>query len=336
MSKPVNKTLIGIFVLGAVVLIITALLIFGSGRFFTKMDHYVLFFKGSVKGLNTASPVMFRGVKIGEVTNINLRFNPKDMSAVIPVYIEIDPRKFIVREDVLSDTTLPKTGEYQYIQPLIEKGLKAQLQLQTFITGQLMINLDFYPEKPIRLVGIEKEYPEIPTIPSSLEQLTQTIEQLNLEDFYKKIINIVDRIENFLSSGELKGSMQSLNQTLNNTDTLVKNLDAKIEPLVTDIITTSEATRKAMTQADKTLAEIGGIPADLQETLKSAQSALGQAEKTFISIRGFTEDTKTLSYEVNRSIKELSAAARSVRLLADYLERHPEALTRGKRNPKGD
>jgi paraquat-inducible protein B len=208
--------------------------------------------------------------------------------------------------------------------------------MQSFITGQLMINLDFYPDKPVRLVGIEKEYPEIPTIPSSIEQLTQTIEQLNLEDFYKKIINIVDRIEKFLSSGELKVSMQSLNQTLRDTDTLVKNLDAKIEPLVTDIITTSEATRDAMTQADKTLTEMRAIPEDLRDTLKTAQSALGQAEKTFVSIRSFTQDTKTLSYEVHRSLRELSAAARSVRILADYLERHPEALTRGKINPKGD
>jgi paraquat-inducible protein B len=81
---------------------------------------------------------------------------------------------------------------------------------------------------------------------------------------------------------------------------------------------------------------MGEVPDDLRDTLKTAQSALAQAENTFISIRGVTEDTKTLSYEVNRSLKELSAAALSIRLLADYLERHPESLTRGKRDYKGD
>ena len=336
MSKPVNKTLIGIFVLGAVALIVIGLLVFGSGKFFSKTNHYVLFFKGSVKGLNIGSPVMFRGVKIGQVTNIILRFNPKDLSAVIPVYIEIDSEKFTIPEDLQPDITSQKSGEYQYIKPLILKGLKAQLQMQSFVTGQLMINLDFYPDKPIILVGLDKKYPEIPTIPSGLEQLTQTLEQLNLEDFYRKIIKVVDGIEKFLSSGELKGSIQSMNQTLHDTDTLVKNLDARIGPLVTDIRSTSEAARKAMVQADKALSEVKGIPVDVKETMQSARSALGQAEKTFISIRDFTDDTRSLSYELHHSLQELSEAARSIRGLADYLERHPEALIRGKRNPKGD
>jgi paraquat-inducible protein B len=336
MSKPVNKTLIGVFVLGAVALVVAALLVFGSGKFFTKTNKYVLFFKGSVKGLNVGSPVMFRGVKIGEITNIQLRFNPKDLLVVIPVYVEIDPQKFRIPEDMLPDITLPKTGEYQYVKPLIIKGLKAQLQMQSFVTGQLMINLDFYPERTISLVGLENKYPEIPTVPSSFEKLTETIEQLNIDEFYRKLVKVVDGVDKFLSSGELKGSLQSMNQTLKDTDTLVKNLDARIEPLVVDIQSTSEAARKAMVQADKTLSEVKGIPVDVKETMESARSALGQAEKTFLSIRNFTEDTRNLSYELNRSLQELSAAARSIRGLADYLERHPEALIRGKKNPKGE
>jgi|WetSurSiteA1Bulk_404760.scaffolds.fasta_scaffold00453_4 paraquat-inducible protein B len=336
MGKPVNKTLIGVFVLGAVALVVVGLLVFGSGKFFTKTNKYVLFFKGSVKGLNLGSPVMFRGVKIGEVKAIQLRFNPKELSAVIPVYVEIDPSNFRIPDDMLPDITMPKLGEYQYVKPLIMKGLKAQLQMQSFVTGQLMINLDFYPERSINLVGLENKYPEIPTVPSSLEQLTDTLEQLNIDEFYRKLIKVVDGVDKFLSSGELKGSLQSMNQTLKDTDTLVKNLDARIEPLVADIQNTSEAARKAMVQADKALSEVKGIPVDVKETMQSARSALGQAEKTFLSIRNFTEDTRNLSYELNRSLQELSAAARSIRGLADYLERHPEALIRGKKNPKGD
>ncbi|MGD1075416.1 MAG: MlaD family protein, partial [Thermodesulfovibrionales bacterium] len=94
MSKKASKTLIGAFVLGAVVLIVAGVVVFGGGKFFKKTINFVTFFEGSLKGLSVGSPVTFRGVKIGEVTNIVPRFNTKSMSVLIPVYIEINPETF--------------------------------------------------------------------------------------------------------------------------------------------------------------------------------------------------------------------------------------------------
>ncbi len=140
MSAKANKSLIGAFVLGATALAVAGVVIFGSGRFFRKPHMFVMYFPGSVKGLNVGAPVMFRGVKVGQVTDMKVNFYGKELNILIPVYIELDPRT-----DVLVSGDVPKG---QYLKALIKKGLRAQLQMQSFITGQLLIDLDFHPGKP--------------------------------------------------------------------------------------------------------------------------------------------------------------------------------------------
>jgi paraquat-inducible protein B len=332
MSKPVNKTLIGVFVLGAVTLGVVAVLIFGSGKYFAPVKKFVMFFEGSVKGLNVGAPVIFRGVKIGDVTGIQLHVNPKHLTTVIPVYVEIDPRTFTVPEE-LKPLAKDVEKKYAFIQPLIEKGLKAQLQMQSFVTGQLMINLDFYPDKPIKLVGFEKKYPEIPTVPTSMEELTKTLQDLKPEELYKKVMLTAEGIEKIVNSPELISAIRSANQTMKSADSLVKNIDAQVGPLVTNLKTTSEAANRTMLQVEKALSTENGIPAQLAETLQTANTALRQAEKTIATAQSITADT---GYELNRALKELSASARSIRILADYLERHPEALLKGKTSSEGE
>jgi paraquat-inducible protein B len=335
MSKPVNKTLIGVFVLGAVTLAVTAVLIFGSGKFFAPVKKFVLFFEGSVKGLNVGAPVIFRGVKIGEVTAIQLHFDPKHLTTVIPVYVEIDPSTFTVPVEF---TPLEKDVEkkYVFIQPLVEKGLKAQLQMQSFVTGQLMINLDFYPDKPIKLVGLEKKYPEIPTVPTSMEELSKTLQNLKPEELYKKVMLTVEGIEKIVNSPELLSTIRSVNQTMKSADRLVHNIDVQAGPLLANLQRSSEAARNVLAEVERALSAEKGIPAQLEETLKTTNSTLKQVENTFATIQSMTEENANIGYELNRALKELSAAARSIRILADYLERHPEALLKGKTSSEGE
>ncbi|MBI4843106.1 MAG: MCE family protein [Nitrospirae bacterium] len=305
MSKQANKTLIGSFVVGAVVLIIAGVLIFGSGRLFTKMEKHVLYFKGSVKGLNIGSPVMFRGVKIGSVTDILLQFNSEDLSMRIPVIIDIEPEKFISQDNVR------EMGK-GYIDQLITKGLRAQLQMQSMVTGQLMINLDFYPDKPATLAGIKGEYPEIPTISSNLEELT---------------------IEKIVNSPELIGSVGSFDQALKDIHSLLANIDKQFTPLANSVINTSVAAQSALGQFEKTIAMEEGAPADLAAELKDTLSATRDAMEAVKSITA--KDSESV-YELNNALKELSAAARSIRFMADYIEQHPEALIRGKKDTGGE
>ena len=201
MAKQTSKTLIGGFVVGAVVLIVAGVLIFGSGKFFQESNRYVLYFRGSLKGLNVGAPVLFQGVQVGSIIDITIQANAEDLTSQIPVTIQILPKKFkVVRGKI-------RTDPYENINVLIERGLRAQLQLQSFVTGQLMIGLDYYPDTPVRLVGIDPEYPEIPTIPTPLETLSKTFRDLNLEELVARVMSAVKGIEKFVNSPELTGSV---------------------------------------------------------------------------------------------------------------------------------
>jgi paraquat-inducible protein B len=333
MSKKASKTLIGAFVLGAVVLIVAGVVIFGGGKFFTKTQTYVAFFEGSVKGLQVGAPVTFRGVKIGQVSKIILDFNPQDMSVVIPVYIEIDPESF--HAEFKAQPT-----PYQYYKALIDEGLKARLELQSFVTGQLMVGLDFYPDKPIHLVGRETKYHEIPTVPTTMEELAKTFEKLPLKEITQDLTNTLDGIEKLVNSPELRGSIASMNEALKEIDKMAKNINGQVGPLSASLMETSKAATGALTQAEKTLkmneGASGEIAAGVKDTLKAATLTLDETRKTVEGVRHITAQNENIGYDINRSLEEMTALSRSLRSLTDYIDRHPEAFIRGKNPSKGE
>ena len=153
MSTRANPTVIGVFVLGAVVLLVLALLAWGgTGLFRTRLD-YVLFFDSSVIGLNNGAPVTFRGVKVGQVTDIQIRWG----TPLVAVYISVEP-------DLLKGT--PKAGaQAQIQQAVMERGLRAKLKMQSFVTGVLYVALEPAPDTPIVLRGLEKSPPELRPFP---------------------------------------------------------------------------------------------------------------------------------------------------------------------------
>jgi paraquat-inducible protein B len=333
MSKQASETLIGAFVLGALGLVVAGVVVFGSGKFFTKVNKDVMFFEGSVKGLQIGAPVVFRGVQIGHVTDIVLRVNKKDLTAFVPVYTEIYPQKIVpIGDDHVYDQ--------QYLRALIEKGLRAQLQLQSFVTGQLIVNMDFHPGTPIRLVGLEKKYPEVPTIPSDLEQLTKRFEELPLKEIADRLNETVAGINRLVNSRDLQASIGSLNQLLINSDVLVKNLNTKVGPLASDIKGTTDAARAALAQAEKTLRFDEGAPgqiaSSIKEILSEAQTTLKETQEAVENINVIAMQNANLGYEISRTLEQIAELSRSIRVLADYLERHPEALLRGKSPAKGE
>lgn len=334
MSKKASKTLIGAFVIGAIALIVAGVVIFGSGKFFKKTVKFVMFFEGSVKGLQVGAPVMFRGVKIGEVTDIRLEVNAKDLSFWIPVHVEIDPGRMVSVGDG------KKYGDYRYIQALIEKGLRAQLQLQSFVTGQLMINVDFFPDKPARFQGADKKYREIPTVPTPLEELTKTIQHLKLDETFKKLDSAISGIDKIVNSQQLAESISSLNQALRSIEKLAKDVDVQVTPLAADIRQASGAARSAFAQAEKTLALKEGVPGELassiKDTLKATRITLEETQKAVQGVTEIALQNANLGYEIQKALEQMTAMSRSLRSLADYIERHPEAFIRGKNPSKGE
>ncbi len=193
MSKQVNKSLIGGFVVGAIALTVVALAIFGSGEFFKSRPKFVMYFDTSVKGLNVGSPVNFKGVPIGAVTGVQLQLNVKDLNVKIPVFVELYPERISV---------IGGERDIKNVSRMIEKGLRAQLKMQSLITGQLMIELDFYNNKPAVYAG-DGKIAEIPTIPSSIEELTRTLANVPFDKIAEKLTKSIEGIERIINSPEL-------------------------------------------------------------------------------------------------------------------------------------
>jgi paraquat-inducible protein B len=321
MSKPASKTLIGVFVLGALALAVIALVIFGSGKFFERRITYVMYFDGSVKGLNIGSPVVFRGVKIGSVKDIELKADMNDFKLVIPVYVQVEPQKVTVMKG------LPAHG--QYIEELIKKGLRAQLEMQSIVTGQLMINVDFFPDKPARFVGLDPKYPEIPTISSPLDEMLKTAQELPLKELFDRLLKSIQGIEKITNSPQMTASLDSLSESLKEARKILTKVDQEIGPMMANLKETSSSFKAI---ADKSEA----VPAAVEKTLATAQDALKQAEKTFISVQNLASNNSVLVYQVDTALEEVSRASRSVRSLSDYLYRHPESLISGKKPAKGE
>jgi paraquat-inducible protein B len=323
MSKAANKTVIGAFVLGAVVLAVAAVLIFGSGKFLTKRLTYELYFEGSVQGLDIGSPVIFRGVKIGSVTDIALEFQPSQLEFYVPVTIEVEPDKI--------NSLGPAERKGQKVKGLIDKGLRGQLQTMSLVTGQLAVSLDFFPEKPVQYAGLRTKYPEIPTVPTKLAALTKTLQDLPIQQLFARMDSALESINKLVSSDSAQSSMKSLDQALVQARALMKNLDSRIGPLIASLQNTSEGINSATTKLNVALSGDKGLPVQVQLTLEAARKALAQAEQTFASVQEVTQQNSTMGYELGTAMGEMSKSMRSVRALTDYLERHPEAILWGKK-----
>lgn len=321
MKKRMSPALIGAFVVGAVALIAVAVIVFGSGRLFAKKFKYVAFFQGSVFGLNPGAPVVCRGVRVGQVTNIELLSDPETLNLHIAVFFETEPeRVHVIGEEKPFDS-------YQRMREMIQHGLRAQVEMQSFLTRQLMVVLAFHPKTPIRLVGIQTGYPEVPTIRSPMQELVETVERLPLEDIAKSIQNALEGIEQVIHSPDVTESLKALKGTLVATEGFMKRLDKQLGPLVQSFEGTMKDARSLMKNVD---AQVDPLASGMEQTLEAARLAIYRAQGAIASIESNTREDSPLVYQLTNALAELAAASRSIRVLADYLEEHPEALLRGK------
>lgn len=203
MIRKANKTMIGIFVVGAVVLFIIAIVVFGSGQIFKRSDKYVLFFDGSVKGLSVGAPVIFKGVKIGSITDIGLIYNSGTKQVLIAVIINVELERI---------KGIPDRVGYPNYDDLIKRGLAARLEIQSFVTGQLMIEFDFYPDKAPKLYGAMKEYPELPALPISPDifKIMGEIPIKDISDNLEQTVAGLNRLINSESITQLGSALQEL------------------------------------------------------------------------------------------------------------------------------
>jgi paraquat-inducible protein B len=367
MSMRASPTAIGAFVVGAVAVLLVAVLVWGGiGLFRTRLD-YVLFFDAAVTGLNKGAPVLARGVKVGEVTDVQLRWG----TPIIAVYIALEP----------GAVTGPAGAEpaRKIEQAVREDGLRAQLRLQSFVTGVLYVALDFRPGAPIVLRGLDRRVPELPTIPTDievwtakLERFADKIEKVPLDQIGQTTAVILEEVKKIVESKETRDLFPNANAAIVDARTLVRRVDAQIGPLLMEIkgtlgrvdaaldaartlvldvnrrvdplATPAEATLKtahaALEDMRRVLAkldpQVDPLLTSLRGTSDTARVALERAQLTLGSVDRTLEQESPLGFELFQMLKEFRAAAQALRSLADYLERVPDAPVYGVRRPPGD
>jgi paraquat-inducible protein B len=336
MSKQANKTVIGIFVVVAIAVVVAAVLILGSGKFFKQTLKAVCYFEGSVGGLNIGAPVVFRGVKIGSVTEVVLRLETSKLIFTIPVYIEIEPDKFLVIGE-----RPKKMG--QNLKTFIDRGLRASLEMQSIVTGQMQVGLDIRPDKPAKFAEfkIDTQTPEIPTIRTGMQELTEKVEKIPIDEIFQKVLSAVQGIEKIINSPEITETVRSINEAgkeikplaanlgeaVKDVRKLVQNVDGQVGPLASNL---NEAVQEAKGTIKNLNSRIGPLGESFEKTAKAAEATVTVAQKTLESIEGNVGENSPLFYQLNKSLEELRGLTRSIRVLADYLERHPESVIWGK------
>jgi len=352
MAKQANKTAIGLFVVGAIALLVVALVVLGSGRYFKATSSYVAFFDGSVKGLAVGAPVMFRGVRIGKVENFAVYYKHDGNKFKIPVLITLYPEKVIGLGIEVTETEEEKAWEV-----MLKEGLRAELVMQSFVTGQLAVQLDFHPEAPLNLHGLKdfnlpENVKEIPTVQTGLALLTKTIEQIPLDKIVEDVRSTLKGINDLVNSPEtaktfhyLKQALKDarnllrhidekveplfaqVDQTLKEAQVLLRNVDGQVVPLATSITGTSEDARKLVNNVNS---RVKPIQADWSATTRELRATLSAAEGALGSIDGMVDENSEFRFQVDAFLSEITLMARSLRAFADYLERNPDALLRGK------
>lgn len=335
MQSKVNPTLIGLFVVLSLVLGLSTIFILSDGSLSHKSTRFILFFEGDVKGLHVGSPVSFRGVRVGQVESMSITYFKESQQFRIPVIIGIDDTRVGI------DGVHAGSGVLIGLDDLIEQGLRARLNLQSLVTGKLEIELDFHPDTPVRLVSSNSEYREIPTIPSSMERIANALEAVPFERIMKRLSGMLDDIDEMAASGELERLKTSILQIIQRLDSVTKQLHQVAPQLIDDSKNTLAEAQVMLKGISKTATQTQQLIMDAEGRLAKAFSAwnktmadseatlsqLGQAASSADKLLG--QDSPVIN-ELMTTLRELGAAARSIRNMSDYLERHPEALLRGK------
>jgi len=335
MAKQTNKTVIGIFVISAIAMLIAGVIVIGGGQMFKKTLKFVMFFDRSVKGLSVGAPVVWSGVKVGSVSSVEVDFDVDKFKIDIPVVIELDPSLINIKGKQAKN--IQERG--RRMSRMIELGLRAQLTLQSIVTGQLMIALGFHPDKPARLTGIKSEYLEVPTIPAAMSEFADKLEKLPLDKIAQKLHDVLNNIDTLVGGPEIKEILhnvatasKNLDRLILSTDNLITNTDGRVEKISDSLLATLGDSRKFL---DDTSSDIRPVSDKLQEALVSTRLAMDQAKTALVSVNDFVGKRSETRRKLDRTLDELGTAARSLNSLMNYLERHPEALVHGKKGGGG-
>jgi len=348
--------MIGLFVMGAVALIVVAVGVLGSGRFFQERFTYVLVFEGTVSGLNVGAPVTFRGVRVAEVSDVQIHFDIEEQDMIVLVFVQF--LKGTLGRNTYDELAQRGATHVEVMDGLVERGLRARLEMQSLVTGQLGIELDFFPDRPAVYTNVDPKMPEIPTIPTALQALAQTLQKIPLHEIVENINRSLESIAAVVQAPELRQAIVNINTAVQDAQHLIRNVDAQVQPLSTELTATLRDSRTLIGQANEQIVALGtnlnqavgdgrslihqaginiaDLSREFQEAMVTVSGAIATVEGLVAELRVSARVDSALMLQVRETLREVEKMAMTLRNLADQLDRHPESLLRGKGSPRGN
>jgi paraquat-inducible protein B len=333
MKTKISPAVIGAFVIGAFALGIVALLTFGGVNFFSKPQRFIVYFDESVHGLEQGSPVKLGGVRVGRVVALNTRYDEKTNHAVAAVVCELS-------KDTVTDYrgVAINMAERAELQKLVDRGLRAQLTVQGLATGLLFVELDFYDatEHPSGTLPNDTKYVLVPAVPSaisgfqaSLTEILTNLKNADLAGLSKAMMGLMADVRGKLDALDLKGAVDQWKKTGTQIETLASNPDFKrtFDNLNSAIADLKGAIAKIDAQVEPT-------GKDLRDTLAEAKRTIASFNDTAAAAKTFLNRNAVVGDDLAETLQRLNEAADSVKRLADFLERNPNALITGKKPPE--
>ncbi len=324
MKTKLSPTLAGTFVIGALALLVTALLTLRSCNIFSRTGHFVAYFNESVQGLDVGSSVKLRGVALGRVKSIRIHYDQKTGQSQVVVVAELN-------QNMLTDEAgqLVKLTDRATLQRLIDQGLRAKIDLAG-ITGLQFVELDFFDPQlfPAPHVASDAEYPVVPTLRSGMSELVENL---------SKIAGNLNKVDFAGLSQELKSLLATVNQQAGGLD--LKKMVATVTMTAASInaLASSAEAKAAFTNLNQTAMDVQALVAKIATQVEPVSAELVRSLHSFHdaaqSVQSFVGPQSGLSDEASKTIRQLTQTAESLQELADFLERNPNALITGKKLP---
>ncbi|MCB1852515.1 MAG: MCE family protein [Gammaproteobacteria bacterium] len=346
MSTRVNPATIGLFVVAALAILVTTIIYYGSGRFGANWYRFNVYFEGNAAGLQVGAPVVLKGVSIGQVSSVQVGFYPENEDFIVPVVIDIDGDKILWTGEFLAK------NKESSLQKLVDQGLRARLDLQSIVTGQLRVELGFFPETQVVYRARNGTHPEIPSIPSAMEELISALQQFPIEKLAATSLRIAEGLDQLINTSRLPALVDELHTAAAEAHQVIGTLDQQVlsagekagmlldelRVLVADghgLMRTLHSSLDTLTGDARLLLsnlDSGLKPAlsDIRKSVATAESTLRTADAAFQSANEMIGSDSPLRHELLTLMRNLTDAARSLKSMSDYLERHPDALLRGK------
>jgi len=321
MSKKTNTTAIGLFIVAGLGLGVTGLLLFSSWKLFAHTYECIAYFDDTLNGLNEGAPVKYRGVTIGSVKRVMVRFNQAADDDSMPVILEMQEK--LLRERMGEPAEI---FTERVLAGRIERGLRASLQTESMVTGVLYIDVRPNPNAPPPVFHqLERRYPELPTEPTQIQKLFENLSSLDIKSVEKNLNALLTKLDTAVGALHVTEIDQSITKLLQSLDRLVNSPE----------ITNDLAAVRTTLDEYRLLGE--KLNRRIDPLADSVTNSLGEADRLLAQVRGAVEDLGTLlapnsalKNDLAQTLQQLAAAGQSLSALLDLLKRHPNALITGR------